>query len=584
MSQPAKQNGTVIAAAPVQDLPLNSPVVTRPQSRTVKRTLDGSEAEAMAMADNAIPAQAVLMSQVTGEPLGAPGTQVAERCPVSEPGVADACGLSGAADAHAAAASPLWALALLPLLGAGGGGGGGKTDTTITPNPPTGNPSATVIDGKAVVSHPVNNNPVGFLFDFNSNKDTPLGPGSKYSIVDVKERDGTTVQHNPLVSPEVAKAVSGTGAFADSPYATGHSDPAKDPWFYLDETTGSVYLTNAGAAAHCIGSSFTLTIKVEALNEAPGNYDTSTLSFTVAPPSGDGVGTWTFDQTGERYGGSSHPSEGPMPGQYDIAYIGNAAGSISQLQFIGPTFESDQQNLQNLTKSALKILAGSNAYEIDYQYGENHFEYLSFEHEVILYGYDLRHGNTTFKVTEADPQAYYTLPAINGTTDSIGCNNILLGSSADTGGSTIDGGNGNDLIFSVWTGIPPHPSQNTPIDNFKGGNGNDLLVGGWGNDQLYGGNGNDVLIGGYGINTLNGGAGADIFVFNVSKTGDKADTIEDFNPGEGDKIFLDPTVFSGGLAGANFSGGDLTYNSVVIAHLQGTGISKDTVLNAVIFA
>ena len=114
MSQPAKQTGTVIAAAPVKDaIPLTT-VVTRPLPKNGKRPLTGPEAEGAAVADAAVPAQALLLAQVTGEPLNATRGQVAEACPVSEPGVADACGLSGAADAHPAAGGALWALAALP--------------------------------------------------------------------------------------------------------------------------------------------------------------------------------------------------------------------------------------------------------------------------------------------------------------------------------------------------------------------------------------------------------------------------------------------------------------------------------------
>jgi len=250
MSQPAKQNGTVIAAAPVQDLPLNSPVVTRPQSRTVKRTLDGSEAEAMAMADNAIPAQAVLMSQVTGEPLGAPGTQVAERCPVSEPGVADACGLSGAADAHAAAASPLWALALLPLLGAGGGGGGGDPATpfTITALP------------KNYVNHSVSKtgDEGQLLVDFESSR-----AGSTFHIVKVVDRNGVTFTNKATENQ------------ADASAAT---DPSKDPWFYLNTSTGEVSLTAAGAAADHAGDRYILTVQAQSGSSLS---ETGTLTFTL---------------------------------------------------------------------------------------------------------------------------------------------------------------------------------------------------------------------------------------------------------------------------------------------------------------
>jgi Ca2+-binding RTX toxin-like protein len=572
MSQPAKQTGTVIAAAPVQEISRANAVVTRPAQKIGKRP-DGSEAELVAQADTQS-AQAVLMSQITGEPLRAPGTQLVERCPVVEPGVADACGLSGAADAHAVAASPLLALAALPLLALGGGGGGKQNDTTITPtpNPPEGTP-ATVIGGNVDITHPINNNPAGYLYDFNSNKDNPPGPGSKYSIVHVKDGYGTQVSN---------KAVSDKGTFADSQYANGHDDPATDPWFYLDEETGTVYLTNAGEAAHCIGSKYVVTIKVEQINDS-SSYATSTLTFTLEAPTGPDVHEWVADQMpGEKFGDVI--SEGPNPGNYDIVRIGNTGdqfGALADLRFIGPYDGAEG----GVAQDEMLISVDNQHYEVIDQFGDNKFEYLTFSNEVSFYKYDLKHGNTSLKVTAADPQAYYTLPDANDTTGS-GCNNILFGDFLDAGGSTLVGGNGNDLIFSTWIDIPPgHPFQ-SPVDIFSGGAGNDLLVGGWGDDQLFGENGNDVLIGGLGSDELHGGAGADIFVFsNFNSAAPEVDTIKDFNPVAGeDKILLDKSVFSLGIGAVSYSNGDLSYNSVVFAHLQGVGLTNDSVKNSVIFA
>ena len=63
---------------------------------------------------------------------------------------------------------------------------------------------------------------------------------------------------------------------------------------------------------------------------------------------------------------------------------------------------------------------------------------------------------------------------------------------------TIDGGDGNDLIYGGFG------------DNIvRGGAGDDALFGGLGNDVLIGGGGDDLLIGGFGRNVLIGGAGSD---------------------------------------------------------------------------
>lgn len=65
--------------------------------------------------------------------------------------------------------------------------------------------------------------------------------------------------------------------------------------------------------------------------------------------------------------------------------------------------------------------------------------------------------------------------------------------------------------------------------------GNDILRGGSGNNKLYGGDGYDILVGGSGQTTMTGGRDSDIFVLSPT---DGLDKIEDFNPGEGDRIGL----------------------------------------------
>ena len=68
------------------------------------------------------------------------------------------------------------------------------------------------------------------------------------------------------------------------------------------------------------------------------------------------------------------------------------------------------------------------------------------------------------------------------------------------------------------------------------GDGNDNVIDGRsGNDTLGGGAGDDTLIGGRGNDRLTGGNDADTFKF---ASGDGADTITDFNSGEGDQIDL----------------------------------------------
>jgi len=83
------------------------------------------------------------------------------------------------------------------------------------------------------------------------------------------------------------------------------------------------------------------------------------------------------------------------------------------------------------------------------------------------------------------------------------------------GNDTIDGGNGDDIIY--------------------GEGGNDIITGGAGTNRLYGGNGNDVFI---------GGVGSDIFY-----GGDGTDTVSYINAGPGVSDFIDlATTGSYGLA------------------------------------
>ncbi|AVI65405.1 hypothetical protein CKQ84_05600 [Shewanella sp. WE21] len=151
------------------------------------------------------------------------------------------------------------------------------------------------------------------------------------------------------------------------------------------------------------------------------------------------------------------------------------------------------------------------------------------------------------------------------------------------GSDTINGGNGDDILFGdainfngisgqgyvaikdyvadqlgvtavtdaqVHRYITEHASDfdqsgaSDKADVLIGGQGNDILYGQGGNDQLYGGNGNDLIFGGAGNDTIIGGlgndkltgdSGADTFVWRYAETG--TDHITDFNIHE-DKLDL----------------------------------------------
>ncbi|MBY0588338.1 hypothetical protein K2X85_14270 [bacterium] len=96
-----------------------------------------------------------------------------------------------------------------------------------------------------------------------------------------------------------------------------------------------------------------------------------------------------------------------------------------------------------------------------------------------------------------------------------GSDSIVGGSSADTiyadgpegNGDTIDGGNGNDRIFS-----DPIEGAEGGADTVQGGSGQDLIEAGIGDDTIDGGTGNDVLVGGAGLDLLAAGDGEDILI------------------------------------------------------------------------
>ncbi|MBA1204085.1 type I secretion C-terminal target domain-containing protein [Pseudomonas capeferrum] len=175
--------------------------------------------------------------------------------------------------------------------------------------------------------------------------------------------------------------------------------------------------------------------------------------------------------------------------------------------------------------------------------------------------------------------------------------NAILGHTEATlpGADTLDGGNGNDILFgdlitlngvdsegyqalqtyvakqagvdastvttsNVHQYISEHYSEfdisgaNDGNDILNGGNGNDILFGQGGDDKLYGGKGNDILLGGKGTDlldggdgddiliggkgndTMTGGSGADLFVWKAGDIG--KDVIKDFKASEGDRLDL----------------------------------------------
>ncbi|WP_229833602.1 Ig-like domain-containing protein, partial [Alishewanella longhuensis] len=159
---------------------------------------------------------------------------------------------------------------------------------------------------------------------------------------------------------------------------------------------------------------------------------------------------------------------------------------------------------------------------------------------------------------------------------------------AAVGNDTINGGDGNDIIFGDvvntdgnvldWASVGGRPAnlvegaglnglkvflklQNGGTDptdaqlyeyirdnhadfNVAGDTrgGNDVLKGGAGDDIIYGQGGNDTIYGGAGNDILYGGTGADTFVWELGDEGEAGDPardiVKDFNLTEGDKLVL----------------------------------------------
>jgi len=89
-----------------------------------------------------------------------------------------------------------------------------------------------------------------------------------------------------------------------------------------------------------------------------------------------------------------------------------------------------------------------------------------------------------------------------------------------TGANYVDAGSGNDTVYSGYGD-----------DSIDGGDGDDNLFGQWGDDTIDGGMGGDTIHGGIGNDSLTGGDDDDVFVFT---DGAGRDTISDFDMGDHD--------------------------------------------------
>jgi Ca2+-binding RTX toxin-like protein len=539
MTQPVTKPSASPLRAPAQLSPL-----AQTKATALKRPEDDNYAVVLAQAPT-------VEETVLAEAVSAASVVAVEVCPVIEPGVADACGPAGAADVHPAAGGAAWLLGLVPLLAMGGGGGSGgaaaPTDIAIKPDStvPGLVPGPTNINTQSGVVHPIDiNGDVGRkLADFDSNQANAV-----FRVVKVVDAaTGATI---------AGRAAEGLDAYNPATYAG--TDPATNPWFYLDKSTGIVSLTAAGANAHCIGQSYTISVVAEAngLSSQPGQ-----VTFTLgAPTSGASYALTASAMSGLVIAAAASP--------YDILRVDQGSASFTQMQVL-----AEQHGVLGESHSLFLKVGNNFAQVVDHFNTTNTqaLEYLSFTNEGNYYGYDFGTdvGLSYYKVglVESAPGA----PTVGGSD----CNDLLYGSTQAAYSETFNGGAGNDLIFAgpLFSGFPGNwtPLSRGIGDTLNGGAGNDLLVGAPGHDVLSGGTGNDVLVGGYGLDTLTGGAGADVFVFNAPISALHADTITDFTVGE-DKIYLDKTVFAADALTSNHlhyvqATGALSYDSTLIATL-----------------
>ena len=117
------------------------------------------------------------------------------------------------------------------------------------------------------------------------------------------------------------------------------------------------------------------------------------------------------------------------------------------------------------------------------------------------------------------------------------------------------------------------------VTRVRGSEFNDIITGNAASNILEGQGGNDVIDGKGGNDTLTGGTGADIFVF---ESGSGADTITDFNVGQGDRIDLRAFTAIHGYSdlGISFNGGGDMVVSFAGNSITLTGVHSGDVGNS----
>ncbi len=163
----------------------------------------------------------------------------------------------------------------------------------------------------------------------------------------------------------------------------------------------------------------------------------------------------------------------------------------------------------------------------------------------------LTEGDDIFEVSTELSQEVFGVLGLEGNDEITGSiiNDVINGNQGD---DSLDGRDSSDYLrggkgLDLLSGGLDDDILNGNLDSdiLFGDEGNDFLRGGKDSDVLTGGEGNDILIGDAGTDNLLGEAGADTFVLAViDNEEDNADTIEDFNFFEGDRIGVSEPISS----------------------------------------
>ncbi|NES07996.1 MAG: peptidylprolyl isomerase, partial [Okeania sp. SIO2F4] len=163
----------------------------------------------------------------------------------------------------------------------------------------------------------------------------------------------------------------------------------------------------------------------------------------------------------------------------------------------------------------------------------------------------LTEGDDIFEIPTELSQEVFGVLGLEGNDEITGSiiNDVINGNQGD---DSLDGRDSSDYLrggkgLDLLSGGLDDDILNGNLDSdiLFGDEGNDFLRGGKDSDVLTGGEGNDILIGDAGTDNLLGEAGADTFVLAViDNEEDNADTIEDFNFSEGDRIGVSEPISS----------------------------------------